>query len=74
MQKIIPILRPWILASRPRTLPAAMAPVFVGSAIASTSGRFSVSTGLVIIACATLLQIGANFTNDLFDFEKGTDK
>jgi len=73
MDKILSNLHPWILASRPRTLPAAMAPVIVGSAIAIANGSFSGTTTLVILACAILLQIGANFTNDVFDFEKGTD-
>jgi 1,4-dihydroxy-2-naphthoate polyprenyltransferase len=64
----------WILAARPRTLPAAIAPVVVGTALAIRDGRFDPLAALACLLAALLLQIGANFANDLGDFQRGTDE
>ncbi len=64
----------WILASRPRTLPAAVVPVIVGSSIAIHYGKFHLTAALIALLCSLLIQIGTNFVNDLFDFLHGTDK
>ncbi|MBN2570965.1 MAG: 1,4-dihydroxy-2-naphthoate polyprenyltransferase [Ignavibacteriales bacterium] len=64
----------WFLAARPKTLPAAFVPVIVGSALAFRENSFKFSVALVALICSLLLQIGANFSNDLFDFLKGSDK
>ncbi len=66
-------LQVWLLAARPRTLPAAAAPVIVGSAIAFSAGTFRPLPALGALGGALLLQIGANFANDVFDFQKGSD-
>jgi 1,4-dihydroxy-2-naphthoate polyprenyltransferase len=66
-------LRAWVLAARPATLTAALAPVAVGSACALAEGAFRWGPGLAAIGGALLLQIGANFANDVYDFEKGAD-
>lgn len=66
-------LRPWIMASRPRTLPAAAAPVIVGTALALREGAFQPWAALAALLAALLLQIGANFANDLGDFTRGAD-
>lgn len=63
----------WILASRPRTLPAAAVPVIVGSAAAINSGKFYPLLSVLALICSLLIQIGTNFTNDLYDFLKGAD-
>jgi 1,4-dihydroxy-2-naphthoate octaprenyltransferase len=63
----------WILAMRPRTLPAAATPVVVGSALAVEHGGFRLGPALAALAGALLLQIGANFANDVFDFDRGAD-
>lgn len=63
----------WLLAARPRTLPAAAAPVIIGSAIAYADGSFRLLPALGTLAAALLLQIGANFANDVFDYQKGAD-
>lgn len=63
----------WILASRPRTLPAALVPVMVGSALAIYHGIFFPAYSIVALSCSILIQIGTNFTNDLYDYLKGTD-
>ncbi len=63
----------WLLAARPKTLPAAVVPVIVGSAIAVADGGFKWAPAIACFAVALLLQIGANFANDLFDFKSGAD-
>ncbi|HEY3252974.1 MAG TPA: 1,4-dihydroxy-2-naphthoate octaprenyltransferase, partial [Polyangiaceae bacterium] len=63
----------WLLASRPKTLSAAAAPVLVGTACASARGQVQWGPALAALVGALLLQIGANFANDVFDFEKGAD-
>lgn len=63
----------WWLAIRPRTLPAAAAPVIVGSALAFYDGAFQLLPALAALLGALLLQIGANLANDVFDFKKGAD-
>lgn len=62
------------MAARPRTLPAAVAPVIVGSALALKNMSFSLIITIACIILATLLQIGSNYANDLFDYKKGTDR
>ncbi|MEP7053051.1 MAG: 1,4-dihydroxy-2-naphthoate polyprenyltransferase [Pseudomonadota bacterium] len=63
----------WLLASRPKTLSAAAVPVLVGTACASARGHVSWGPALAALLGALLLQIGANFANDVFDYEKGAD-
>ena len=63
----------WLLAARPKTLPAAVVPVLVGSAVAAADGAFAALPALVAMVCALLLQIGTNLANDYFDFIKGAD-
>ena len=63
----------WWLAARPRTLPVSAAPVVVGTALAFADGSARALPAAAALAGALLLQIGANFANDLFDFEKGAD-
>ncbi|MDE3084339.1 MAG: 1,4-dihydroxy-2-naphthoate polyprenyltransferase [Verrucomicrobiota bacterium] len=66
-------LKIWIAAARPRTLPAAIAPVFVGSALAWREGEFKAPAAAACLGFALLVQIGTNFANDYFDFIKGAD-
>ncbi|WP_309384214.1 1,4-dihydroxy-2-naphthoate polyprenyltransferase [Cerasicoccus frondis] len=63
----------WILAARPKTLPAAIAPVLVGTALAAHNGVFDLAPALICLAFALLIQIGTNFANDYFDFVQGAD-
>ena len=63
----------WILAARPKTLLAAFVPVLVGSAIAILVNRFYLPYSIAALICAVLIQIGTNFTNDLYDHLKGAD-
>ncbi len=66
-------MSPYLLAMRPRTLPAAATPVLVGCAIACAAGGFRALPALACLVGALLLQVAANFANDVFDYEKGAD-
>lgn len=63
----------WKLAIRPKTLPAAVSPIVVGLAFALREGGGSIPIAIVTIAVSLLLQIAANFANDLSDFHRGAD-
>src|SRR6478735_94548 len=65
--------RAWILAARPRTLAAAFVPVAVGTACAHRAHALAWLPALAALLGASLLQIGTNLANDVFDFEKGAD-
>ncbi len=66
-------LKIWLLAARPKTLPAAVGPVLVGSAMAYSEGGFNVLVFLVTVLAALLIQVGTNFANDYYDYVKGAD-
>lgn len=72
-KKLSSKLKSWIMASRPKTLPAAVAPVMVGSALAISKSKFVLVYSLFALACSLLIQIGTNFVNDLYDYLKGAD-
>jgi 1,4-dihydroxy-2-naphthoate octaprenyltransferase len=61
------------MAARPRTLPAAAAPVLVGTALAATLGTFHVLTFLAALVGALFIQIGTNLSNDYSDARRGAD-
>jgi len=64
----------WFLASRPKTLPAAVAPIIIGLAMAYSDNKsINCLTAVLTLVCAVLIQVGTNFANDYFDFVKGTD-
>jgi len=63
----------WAAAARPRTLPAAVAPVLVGSGLAWRDGHFDGRAAGLCLGFALLVQIGTNFANDYYDFIKGAD-
>lgn len=63
----------WFEALRPKTLPAAAAPVLMGCAMAFSDGFFAWDVALATLLSALLIQIGTNFANDYFDFKKGAD-
>jgi 1,4-dihydroxy-2-naphthoate octaprenyltransferase len=65
--------RVWLLAARPRTLGASIAPVIMGTAMAFKDGGFHAPTAVATLLCAILIQIEANYANDYFDFLKGAD-
>ncbi len=63
----------WLEAARPRTLPASVSPVLVGSALAFRDGFFQWIPALLCVLVALLAQIASNFANDYFDSRKGAD-
>ena len=63
----------WFSAARPRTLPAAVAPVIVGSALAWRDGGYDFVAATLCLGFALLIQIGTNFANDYYDFVHGAD-
>jgi len=65
--------RAWLMAIRPRTLPAAVSPVLVGTALAIHDGGFAPLPALAALAGSLLLQIAVNLSNDYFDHVRGVD-
>ena len=66
-------LKIWLEATRPKTLPAAVAPVLLGSAMAHHIAQAHLLPAAICLAFALLIQIGTNFANDYLDGIKGTD-
>ena len=56
--------RKWLAGTRPRTLPAAVVPVLIGSGVALGYGKFSWWRALLALVVALALQVGVNFAND----------
>jgi 1,4-dihydroxy-2-naphthoate octaprenyltransferase len=63
----------WLMAARPHTLPAAAAPVVVGTALAVHDGVLAPLPALAALVGAALIQVGTNLANDYFDAMKGAD-
>lgn len=63
----------WVEATRPRTLPAAVAPVLVGTALAWRAESLKSPAAAACLGFALLVQIGTNFANDYYDAKKGAD-
>lgn len=63
----------WILATRPRTLTAASAPVVAGTGFAAADGLFATGPAVAALAGGLLIQIATNLANDYYDFFKGSD-
>jgi 1,4-dihydroxy-2-naphthoate octaprenyltransferase len=68
-----PVWSVWIEATRPKTLPAAVAPVLVGTALAAHGGSADYAAAGLCLLFALLIQIGTNFANDYYDFIQGAD-
>ncbi len=65
--------RIWLMAARPRTLPAAVAPVLVGTALAGQAGVFHPLTFVATLVGAIFIQVGTNLSNDYSDARRGAD-
>jgi len=63
----------WVIAARPQTLPAAAAPVIVGTGLAVHDGVFAALPAVAALVGAALIQIGTNFANDYYDAVQGAD-
>jgi 1,4-dihydroxy-2-naphthoate polyprenyltransferase len=66
-------LRLWLIAARPRTLPAAIAPVLVGTALAGSEDTFRALPFVAALIGSTFIQIGTNLSNDYSDARRGAD-
>ena len=66
-------LRLWLVAARPRTLPAAVAPVLVGTALARTEGTFHWLRFACALVGSVFIQVGTNLANDYSDARRGAD-
>ncbi|HEU4658047.1 MAG TPA: 1,4-dihydroxy-2-naphthoate polyprenyltransferase [Capillimicrobium sp.] len=66
-------MRIWLMAARLRTLPAAIAPVLVGTALAGHDGEFDVFAFLAALLGALFIQVGTNLSNDYSDARRGAD-
>lgn len=64
----------WIAGARPRTLPAAVAPVLIGTGAAYAIGQGRVVPALLALVVALALQVGVNYANDYSDGIRGTDE
>ena len=66
-------LKIWLLAFRPKTLWAAVAPVIIGTAMAYSDNLMHLLSAFAALLGALLIQIGTNLSNDYYDFIKGVD-
>ncbi len=67
------LARTWLAAARPKTLPAAIAPVLVGVALAVEQGAFHALAATCALLGAVFIQVGTNYANDAEDFVRGAD-
>lgn len=66
-------IAPWVAGARPRTLPAAVAPILAGAASAAALGRYHWGLAVLCLIVALALQVGVNYANDYSDGIRGTD-
>jgi 1,4-dihydroxy-2-naphthoate polyprenyltransferase len=67
------VIRIWVMAARLRTLPAAVAPVLVGTSLAGTEDRFRTGAFAAALLGAIFIQVGTNLSNDYSDARRGAD-
>ena len=67
------VRHPWVLGARPRTLPASVVPVLVGTGVAAAYGSVVWWRALLAGVVALALQVGVNYANDYSDGVRGTD-
>ena len=70
----MPALRDWVSGARPRTLPAAISPVLVGTGAAAAIGSVVLGRAVLALVVAIALQVGVNYANDYSDGIRGTDE
>ncbi len=66
-------VRIWVMAARVRTLPAAVAPVLVGTSLALGAGHFHPLAFVAALLGAVFIQVGTNLSNDYSDARRGAD-
>jgi len=71
---MIPAWKAWLLAARPKTLPAAVVPVWSGCLMAwGLTGEFHLRLAVITVLGAVFIQIATNLFNDVIDAQKGAD-
>lgn len=78
----MPSVKQWIIASRPKLMPASIIPVLLGLSAAyhdielenDPSTSFNYITAIITLLCGIGIQVVTNFVNDIYDFKKGVDK
>jgi 1,4-dihydroxy-2-naphthoate octaprenyltransferase len=73
LERARPTAGQWLAGARPRTLPAAVAPVLAGSGLAFFEGGFLLPAALLALVVSLALQVGVNYANDYSDGIRGTD-
>ena len=74
IRRVTGILMPCLLAARPKTLPAAIVPVWAGCVLAwKLTGHFNLTLAWLTLAGSLCIQIATNFFNDAIDAKKGAD-
>ncbi|MCP4180867.1 MAG: 1,4-dihydroxy-2-naphthoate polyprenyltransferase [bacterium] len=66
-------IKNWLLACRPKTLSASLAPVLIGTIMAYEAGSIHIFISIITFLSALGIQIGTNLANDYFDFKNGAD-
>ncbi len=69
----MPKIKYFLIATRPKTLPAGIIPVCIGSAAAFTDGHFQWFYSFVALICSILIQIITNYVNEIYDHKRGAD-
>ena len=64
----------WLEGARPRTLPAAVAPVLAGTGAAAPADGFDLGRALLALLVGVAMQVGVNYANDYSDGVRGTDR
>ncbi|HEY4315159.1 MAG TPA: 1,4-dihydroxy-2-naphthoate polyprenyltransferase [Actinomycetes bacterium] len=64
----------WLAGARPRTLPAAIAPVLAGTGAAAAADGFDLGPALLALLVGVAMQVGVNYANDYSDGVRGTDR
>jgi 1,4-dihydroxy-2-naphthoate octaprenyltransferase len=67
------VVRIWLMAARPKTLPVGLAPVLVGTALAGAADIFHPLRFAAALLGALFIQVGANLSNDYSDARRGAD-
>jgi 1,4-dihydroxy-2-naphthoate octaprenyltransferase len=67
------MIKIWVDALRPKTLPASIVPVLIGTAMGYYDGSFNTTIFILTLLCSLLIQIITNFVNEIYDFKKGAD-
>ncbi|MDQ1368865.1 MAG: 1,4-dihydroxy-2-naphthoate polyprenyltransferase [Acidimicrobiaceae bacterium] len=63
----------WVAGARPRTLPASVIPVAVGTAVAAAQGEAIWWRAAAALVVSVAIQVGTNYANDYSDGKRGTD-